>query len=155
MLSPPCPALLAIGFLGLSSLTPLCASTIYADRFEFTGCLPDEFEPNDSIEQAAALAPGNYSHLTLCSDDPSDYFFFGALSAGATITVTLTFSNTESDLDLYLRSTTGSLLDSSASLGNTEEVSYANDTSQAVDLIIEADRFSTAGSGYSLDIVVD
>ncbi|MFW6368991.1 MAG: PPC domain-containing protein [Myxococcota bacterium] len=51
-------------------------------------CLPDDYEPNGSLEEAAQIEPGLYSNLTLC--DGADDWFLLTLGAGDAISVTVT-----------------------------------------------------------------
>jgi hypothetical protein len=51
-------------------------------------CLPDAFEPNDTLEEAAEIDPGLYANLTLC--DQEDDWFLLPLGAGDRLSITLT-----------------------------------------------------------------
>ncbi len=50
-------------------------------------CVPDAFEPNGTMEEAAEIGPGLYSNLTLCGDEED--WFTTPLDAGDSISVTV------------------------------------------------------------------
>jgi Cys-rich repeat protein len=91
---------------------------------EPAGCV-DEFEPNNSLNEASLVGPGEYLGLTLCRDGAEDEFDYFAvyLEAGDEITVDLAFLNALGDIDVQLRGTDGvAILDNSSGRGDSEQV---------------------------------
>ncbi len=92
-------------------------------------CTDDMYEENDSAS-AAATAPDSFS-AQICSSDDDYYRITG--STGTDITVTVDgFVSSEGDLDLQLRSSSGTILRSSAGVTNSESVSYCLPTAGEV-----------------------
>lgn len=92
------------------------------DGEDLDTCPPDDFEPNDGIGLAPELPSGAFVDLTICSGD-LDYFKVLA-NTGEEITVSISFSTLDGNLDLYLLDENRELIGISASLDNgIEEVS--------------------------------
>ncbi|MGB0590929.1 MAG: putative Ig domain-containing protein [Myxococcota bacterium] len=67
-------------------------------------CIDDTWEPNEDIDGAYEIEPGEYSG-SICDTDlvPVDYDFFKmTIPEGETLTVTLAFDTVDGDLDLFL-----------------------------------------------------
>jgi hypothetical protein len=96
-------------------------------------CNDDSYEDNDNGTQAAVLpfpakdVSDTYSNLNLCSDD-EDWFAFD-VPAGEDITVTMSFSDNNGDLDMQLfkdpAGSTWDLLGESTGSTDTEEISWS------------------------------
>lgn len=82
----------------------------------------DPFEPNDERTAAARLFPPADVPATACGAD-EDWYRVG-ISAGCTLDVTVTFSDDDGDIDLELRNGSNTLLASSRSSTDDEELSY-------------------------------
>jgi hypothetical protein len=117
-------------------------------------CAPDAYDPNDSQATAAPIAPGTYDNLTVCTQE--DDYFAVQVHAGDTISVSLSFSNAEGDIDLGLLDGTGTLVAISDGTTNTESVSYtaATDDIYAVHVYLYQDLGTTPGNGYSMTVDV-
>jgi hypothetical protein len=63
-------------------------------------CVPDDFEPNDSVAEAADLAAGAHDDLTLCVGDLDWYAF--EMSNGQVATIEMDFVHAVSDLGMSL-----------------------------------------------------
>jgi hypothetical protein len=67
-------------------------------------CIDDTWEPNEDIDGAHEIEPGEYPG-SICDTElvPVDYDFFKmTVPEGETLTVTLSFDTVDGDLDLYL-----------------------------------------------------
>ncbi len=70
----------------------------------------DYKEPNDTVDTAAPLTPGDVGPAAICAGDPGDrdFYKFTVPAATASVTVTVTFVNRPTgDLDLRITDTTG------------------------------------------------
>jgi len=107
----------------------------------------DAFEDNDEIAQAQELPLGT-QNLRLVDFD--DYFRVSVCGTN-TLTATATFDTAQMDLDLFIRTTSGSQLDSSTGTGPSEQVSAVVGSGEYV---IHASKFSGWGGDYSLTITL-
>lgn len=82
----------------------------------------DPFEPNDARADAARLHPPADVPATACGADEDWYRI--SVSAGCTLDVVATFSHDDGDLDLQLRNASDTILASSQSSDDDEELSY-------------------------------
>lgn len=88
------------------------------------GLAADTFEPNDSVQQAAAIGAGEHGGLTM-GGDGEDWYLLSP-PVGATVRAAITFAHSAGDLDLELvRAHT--VVDSSAGTGSTETVDTVYD----------------------------
>jgi hypothetical protein len=117
-------------------------------------CTADSYEPNDAIASATAVTvvagtPTIFSDLQICSGD-ADYFQIdGAFRDLITVTVD-GFSHAAGDLDLRLRSSTGTIVASSAGLSDVESASYClGDTGRVYAQVL---GFGSAQNQYDLRI---
>lgn len=94
---------------------------------------PDPLENNDDRANASAIAPGSYG-LTVCGVNRDDDWFTTTLAAGETITIDLTYSPSEGnvDLDFYSDRATGSPTQVSALNTGTEQIVYTTARDQQV-----------------------
>lgn len=84
----------------------------------------DPFEQNDSFEAARALPTSDQVYGNLSIDAPNDDDFYSLVPAtSGTLTVSLTFLNSQGDVDLQVSDFSRSLLGSSNTTGNSEQVS--------------------------------
>ena len=115
-------------------------------------CVPDGFEPNDALIDAAVLPAGTTGNLSVC---PSDEDWFGIeVAAGDTLTVDLSFDHGEGDLNLELFDPSGSSLGSSTSTSDDEQVGLVVAASGPVlvHVVLAADTGSVPGNTYSLNL---
>lgn len=106
----------------------------------------DGYEENDSISVAKLLTNGTYS--LICNDDDWYYVYGGV---GQTITVTITFDNSQSDLDLYICDGTGNIIASSVSTSlNIETASII--VSGAGYFYINVNSYSGVHNTYSMNV---
>lgn len=84
----------------------------------------DSYEQNDHYGQAATVSSGTHSSLYLLDHD----WYKISLSVGDDITVRITFTHSNGDIDLRLYNPSRSLLDGSYGVGDSEEVSATDVT---------------------------
>ena len=115
-------------------------------------CAEDVYEPNDSLEVAVPVDTDPYDNLRMCAED-DDYFSI-VLSPGDEITVDLTFSDVEGDIDLGLYNPEGTLVASSDSVDDNEQVIYTAETAGTYGIWVHlfADSGSLEGNDYDLDV---
>lgn len=94
-------------------------------------CMDDAFEPNDSQETAQILAEGRTESLAICEATGDFYRFDASFRNLVTFTVD-NFTHAEGDIDLRVLNEEGTIVASSAGVGNTESVSYCARGSEAV-----------------------
>ena len=94
-------------------------------------CTDDAFEPNNTRQTAQNLPVGRAESLAICEAD-GDFFRFDA-SFGNLITFTVdSFIHADGDIDLRVLNDEGTIVGSSASVENSETVSYCARGSEAV-----------------------
>ncbi len=100
-------------------------------------CDPDPNEPNDNDDndgttsgERTPLAPDQSLQGEVCNED-LDYFDLW-VDPGCTAVITLDFDHAANDLDLWLLTRTGSLLASSQSLTDGEQIAWTNHTDTPV-----------------------
>lgn len=136
-----------------SLLFALAAGSQYATAFGF-----DQFEPNDTCATATVLSYGEYDALDVVGpppgapQDPDN--FRVTVPAGETLHASIFFSSFDGDLDLYLLTTDSSLcggpnasgtLAFSQSATDNESVSWSNNSSQHVDVIVHVEAWTSSG----------
>lgn len=135
-------------------------NTVELDEpLEITGlicsCEDDRFEQNNTPASAAFLNPTarRFENLSMCSSNV-DYYLIPML-ADETVRVSIDFDHDRGDLDMELfaldRST---LLDSSATLGDREEVSYLRMPTRGNYLLRVQGKTPQDRNVYDLDIEV-
>lgn len=115
-------------------------------------CAEDTYEENDSELFAASVAQGTIPGLRIC---PSDEDFFAIpVSAGDEITATVTFDQTEGDLDIRLLNPIGFSVASSGGTGNSESLTFtANLTGTYVlRVYLFGDAGAIAGNSYTAEL---
>lgn len=85
----------------------------------------DPFEPNDERTAASRLFPPSDIPATACAADEDWYRV--SLSSGCTLDVVASFSHDDGDIDLELRDSSDTLLASSRSTDDDEELSHTAD----------------------------
>jgi len=117
-------------------------------------CEDDDYEDNDTPEQARALQPGSYAELQLCPDDEDWYEV--AVPEGRGLVATITFDNAQGDLDLELRDPDGGgLLDWSDGVADLERV-VIEATPAGGTLLLRVLGYEEEGGPYDLEArVVD
>lgn len=117
------------------------------------GCAEDSFEDNDDAMSAATLSTGQYN-ARLCPND-DDWFAF-EVQDGATLTFNIGFDDALGDIDMRLYDASQNQLDSSASTGNSEEVTYTNGSGSTETYYARVYYYSSSpdeeGSDVSLDV---
>ena len=114
-------------------------------------CEGDAFEPNNTVGMAPTLTAGSYN-LVQCDSDDDDFLAFD-LNAGDTLTATLTFNGSTSDIDAVLLDTDGfTELDGSYSVSGTEEVSHTATADGVVTLHVYA--LGDTPNPYTLNVTI-
>ncbi|MDZ7688033.1 MAG: PKD domain-containing protein [Halobacteriales archaeon] len=111
----------------------------------------DRFEPNDDRSTATSISPGFYSDLNIVEGE-SDYFEI-FLNEGDEITATILFDDTVDDLDLELRDSDGTDLESSISVSDDETVTH--EVQESGTYYVHAYGYIDASAPYSLDVSVN
>ena len=84
-------------------------------------CTDDGYEDNDSFGTATAISAGTINNLQICAGD-EDYFSF-SVPDGFDVQVDITFTHANGNLSLYLNDPSYTLIDSSVSSTDNEQVS--------------------------------
>ncbi len=104
--------------------TDSCTNTCTTNNMP-PACVNDAFEVNNTFATAVALPTNSDQNGQICSGD-IDWFKFD-LCAGGSLTVDVTFTHSNGDIDISLRNSADSLtLDSSVSVTDSEQVTYTN-----------------------------
>lgn len=124
-------------------------------------CTPDEFEDNNTREDATPFPASNIALATVCPGD-IDYFSF-SVTAPVQLNITLETDSAGEDLSVRLLGPGGATIATSVSSGTTESISqrvgesgtymvaidaFSMDTSE---YIIEIDEAATSGCASSLE----
>jgi len=128
----------------LTTADEQCISYVYSTASFGTD---DSYEDNDYSQQAATISAGTHSGLYLLNDD----WYKISLSVGDDITVSITFSDADGDVDLQLYNPSLSLLDGSYGVGDSEEVS-ATDVTTAGTYYIMVYGYQCDTNTYSMTI---
>jgi len=119
------------------------------------GCVDRGFEPNDTIETAAAVDDGEYENLQACDGNP-DYYAV-TVDAGDRLSVQVRFQHDEGDIDAFLYDPSDRLIDAATTTDNNEVLTLTATASGThtilVDLYEDAGR--EPGNGYDLLIQVE
>ena len=115
-------------------------------------CAADALEENDTQDTAAPVLSESYPNLTACVDDADYYEVF--LFEGATITVDLTFSHAEGDIDVEIVEPDGDWVAYSESEDDDESVEYTATQSgtYAIRVYIYEDTGDTPGNNYDMTV---
>ena len=130
--------------------TPTSTPTPTPTPTQPTGCVDDRYEENDTCGAATAITAGTYRDLQICSGD-NDWFAVD-LQAGDTLTVTILFTHTQGDLDMWLVDTDCStLLAQGTSYTHDEQMVYT----VAADGIYNIKVYGYQGAENGYDMVVE
>ncbi len=117
-------------------------------------CTDDQYEDNDTLSGAEELVPdtGNndYSGLQICAYD--DDWFAVYLYAEESMDVSIAFTHSQGDLDLYLYDSLGSQIDYSNSSADSETVSVTGSTGEYY--YFKVIGYGGAENSYDLNIYV-
>ncbi|MGE0479095.1 MAG: serine protease [Phycisphaerae bacterium] len=119
----------------------------------------DGFEDNDTCATAENLAPGTYTGLIIKypdggTTDGGDWYRF-KVPTMSTITVDLSFTHSNGDVDTTMSASCGGTqLDGSFSVGNTENLTWANTASTAQDVYVRVYLFSDFRNSYNMTVAV-
>lgn len=111
-----------------------------------SSCTEDSAEDNDDLASASPLP--SIAAATICAND--DDFWRVTADGDQELTISVSFSNAEGDLDLRVRDAVGSILGSSASVENVESVT----TCVAAGDFVVAQVLGFSGSEADYDIEV-
>ena len=144
---------LSLTLFGL--LTPLAHSVVGAAVAAApTTCSDDGFEDNDSFGDPAPVTEGLTENLRSCALD-DDYFSI-QLSVGDEITIDVSFSHAEGDIDLALFNPSATLVASSESATDDEQIVYT--APEAGIFVIRVHLYEdlgvSEGNDYALDIAI-
>ena len=84
-------------------------------------CVDDGYEPNDSDSTAWTLPAGSYAGLSVCDTSTEDWYTIDLVEA-AELTVALSFSDAEGDVDVQVRDPSGSVLGGGYTVSDDELV---------------------------------
>lgn len=111
-----------------------------------TSACPDSVSGNHALESAPPLDSGTLSNMAVCAGE--DDYFSVSLSAGESLSVSMTFTHSSGDLDLELLSAGGDVLTSSAGVSNSEQISYTASAAETV--FVRVFGFAGASNTYAL-----
>jgi Bacterial pre-peptidase C-terminal domain len=106
----------------------------------------DEYEPNDTREDAKPIQPGNHAGLVCTGED----YYTIQLKGGETLTVNLAFSHDNGDIDLEVGGPAGWAIESSTGITDTESVSVTAEQDGEYYIHVYLGR----DNGYSMEIQV-
>ncbi len=89
-----------------------------ADAATAANC--EEFEPNDTLETPIAINPGTLA-AAICPDADGDFYSF-ALLGNTNLTITLSFDNSSSDLNLRLYNAADDVVAAAVGTDATEQI---------------------------------
>jgi hypothetical protein len=114
-------------------------------------CTVDTFEPNDAMGTAPATPMGSYPGLGQCGDD--DWFGI-TLANGESISIDVSFTHAEGDIDIELYGPDGTVAASSETTTNVESIAGTSNVAGTFTLrvFLYQDTGSTPGNSYDLSI---
>ena len=120
-------------------------------------CTDDFWEPNNTAETAKPVTVGNYEKLSICDTDqtPIDADWFSvSLVGGQTLSVTLSFSHGQGDLDmaLYKSNNPGVAIAKADSATDNEVLSFGVDTAGTYLLRVFGTGQASFASPYTMEI---
>ncbi len=111
-------------------------------------CTPDALEPNNSFMEAVSVDRAMGAQLNTCGGDD---FYAVEVSAGKTLTVNITFTHANGDVDARLYDRDGTTpLDSSVGTTDNEQLTYM--AAEAGVYFISVYGFSGSNNTYSLSV---
>lgn len=119
-----------------------------------SGGSDDAYENNDACASARAMTAGTYSNLVVKRYASGDEDWYSiSVAAGATLTVTLSFTHARGDVDLQLYGTCGgAVLKSSTTTGNSESVSQTNSGGSATTYLVRVYLANDTRNTYSMTL---
>ena len=135
------------------------ATNTYDLEFTISDCAPppppplepDRLEENDTRETGEFLSPNLYSNLTI-TDGDEDWILFDVCDGG-TITIDLTFTHADGDLDATLYGPNNSFVGDSDSSSDNEQIIVNNATAGRYSLLVEG--FLGDQNRYDLRFSID
>ncbi len=128
----------------------------YSIQASFTAapCLDDALEENDDELSARLTTQGNYPGLRACTMDED--FYDITLQAGDQITVNLTFSHAEGDIDMQLLGLFGISVASAVSSTDNETLTYTttNGGTFSLRVYLLTDAGTRLGNDYGMNIAI-
>jgi subtilisin-like proprotein convertase family protein len=118
-------------------------------------CPADAFEPNNAAGSALPITDGHHASLHVCELD--DDWYSIRLLADTEVTVDAIFLDTEGDLEMQLRSPTGTLLVVADSTTDNETLGPYTTTvagDYQLRIYLNGDDGVTLGNEYSLDVSI-
>ena len=118
-------------------------------------CPADAFEPNDAAGAALPITDGRHAGLHVCELD--DDWHSIPLLADTEVTIDATFLDTEGDLEMQLRSPTGTLLLVADSTTDNETLGPYRSTvagDYQLRIYLNGDAGVTLGNEYALDVSI-
>ena len=114
----------------------------------------DAYEQNDSCAAARAMTAGTYSNLVVKRYSSGDEDWYKVtVSAGQTLTLSLSFTHNYGDIDLQLFAACGgAVIASSTGSGNSEQVTYTNNGGSAATYYARVYLANDTRSTYSMTI---
>ena len=141
--------MVAVGFALAGAMFAL--ATVFSVAVEAnTGCIDDDFEPNNDQASAALVSSGTAVAGQTCTGaDANDWFSF-SVTAGDTIDVELLFTFADGDLDLRLFDEAGNEETASTSTTDDEVLRWVADSSGVWAVVVEP--FNGAENAYELTV---
>ncbi len=99
----------------------------YTSRLHYSNpnlCSDDSYENNDTLVNATTITPGEFEDLQICPGD-DDFYRLNLLKQEA-VTISIDFTHSQGDLDLYLISRTNEVVAQSESSTNNEVIADFN-----------------------------
>ncbi len=116
-------------------------------------CTADAQEPNDTAAAASSVGIGNHANLHACTDD--DFYAF-SFSQGDDVSVAVSFSDAEGDIDIELLNPSGTVVASGTTNTDDENISYTVATAgtHRLRVFLYGDAGSVVGNPYTLNVGV-
>jgi len=118
-------------------------------------CADDGYEPNDSESAAVALTAGSYPGLAVCDTSTHDFWAIDLVEA-AELTVALTFSHAEGDIDVSVDDPSGSWVGGAYSMNDDElvgPITAAVAGTYVIDVYLLTDA-GLPGNDYDMELTV-
>jgi predicted nucleic acid-binding Zn-ribbon protein len=118
-------------------------------------CTDDRYEDNDTFATATVVVEGSYLALQVCPAD-DDYYAY-TLAVGDRLTVNLTFSHAEGNVDAYLLDPSGTIVARGESLTNNETLDHTAVVAGTfrIRVVLTSDGGAGAGNAYDMSIAHD
>jgi len=113
------------------------------------GCEADQFEPNNTRDEAAAVMDGSYDGLSACSGEEDWYWM---RPGTGTLHASIYFTHADGDLDMKLYDSQGEQLTVSQGTGDSETVEL--EVAEEADYFILVYGYNGAENSYDLNLTV-